>query len=152
VAGGTQRAVGFRSGRWLELSCPVGTQVVLANTSAIINPPRPHGNNAQLIARGPKRVEKLLLPRRLILRRLVNRFGSTYVGVPRGAKLKEIRKKSHWIFRLFPTDRSNRSADRLRRFGNTFRGLNGAGVDHKDWSLWCGGVLGSADFPAVTQY
>jgi hypothetical protein len=106
-------------------------KVVLASTSAIINLPRTHSNDAQLIARGPKRVEKLLLRRRLILRRMANRFGSTYVGVPGGAKLEEIREKSHWIFRLFPTDRSNRAADRLRRFGNIFRGLDGAGIDHK---------------------
>ena len=129
-----------------------GPKVVLANTSAIINPPRPHGNDAQLIARGPERVEKLLLRRCLILRRLVNRFGSTCFGVPRGAKLEEIREKSHWIFRLFPTDRSNRSADDLRRFGNVFRGLNGVGIDHKGLVALLRWVLGSADFPAVTQY
>jgi hypothetical protein len=154
IASGSTDAKGgrLRVRPLLELSCSLGPEVVLANTSAIINLPRPHDNDAQLIARGPKRVEKLLLRRRLILRRLANRFGSTYVGVPRGAKLKEIREKSHWIFRLFPTDRSNRSASRLRRFGDIFLGLNGAGIDHKDRSLWCGGVLGSADFPAVTQY
>jgi len=100
--------------------------------------PGPDGNDAQLIARGPKRVEKLLLRRRLITRRLANRFGRTYFGVPRGAKLEEIREKSHWIFRLFPTDRPNRSADCLRRFGNIFRGFNGTGIDHKGLVRSCG--------------
>jgi len=51
--------------------------------------------------------------------------------MPRGAKLEEIREKPHWIFRLFPTDRPNRSADCLRRFGNIIRGFNGAGIHHK---------------------
>jgi hypothetical protein len=76
-------------------------------------------------------VKKLLLHRRLILPRLANHFGSTYVGVSRRAKLEEIREKPHRVFRLLPADGPNRSADCLRRFGNIFRGFNGAGIDHK---------------------
>jgi hypothetical protein len=117
-----------------------GERVRIAHPSLSILP-RPDGNDAHLVAWGPKRVEKIMLCRHLVLRRLANRFGPTYVGVPLGAKLEKIGEKSHRIFRLFPADRSNRSADRLRKFGDIFRGLDGAGIDHKAWSLWCGGVL-----------